>query len=287
MKKTYLVLAAATVVLLLIQQHKKRLVRPAQKNEPTKPVVKVEKSQQNQFKEEAQPRGSLALVPLVRVDLEPFEVNLAKYYFTEEQLKKLAEEDKEFDEYPHKNRLVEFETSAGTFRIVYCFGRQSVDPEAKNEGGWMQATLQLPNGTWIKNVLDIQKTLEVDGTLYLICRHHVLRWVDNEKMECVVTFEELDGKWAPFISRADRGLLAGRYLTVNKSSESDFGGLLEYREGGWIFHQYDGDYGSWVDAIEEKEGQYVLTLFNGWEHQKGKPPRKVRFNPKEGTFTDL
>lgn len=226
---------------------------------------------------------AVELTPLVTVKLEPFEIDLAERYFTEERLAEMAMADRKFDHLPpqNKNGLREFTTSVGTFRVVSCFDRQSADPNAKNCGGWHFAILQLPNGKVI-NDLGIQQVLELDDLLYLVCRHHVLKWISNDKLECVVTFERLEGKWAPYISCADtKDGLFGRYLTVNKSNGGEFGGLLECQKGKWIFHRYEGDYGTWVERVEslEKGGnELVFTLFN---------KKQVQFDPATGTFTDL
>lgn len=223
----------------------------------------------------------IEMTPSVKADLVPFERDLTKYYFTEESLVKMAEEDKKFDSenINRENGLIEHQSSVGVFRRVISCERYSINPKAKSRGGWSTSTLQLPNGKWMTDLLGIQQIHEADGQVYLICRHHILRWINNEKIEVVVSFEGVGTKWSPYISAPDdrSKLLAGRYLAVNKSSDSEFGGLLEYGDGKWSFHPYDGDYGSWVEKAEERNGQLALTLVS---------KRKIQFDPVKKSFED-
>lgn len=230
---------------------------------------------------------AIELTPSVKADLKPIEINLVERYFTEEELAKMAAADRKFDGYSEKNRLTEFKTAAGKFRVVSCRDRYSTDPNAKNSGGLRFATLQLPNGKWIRD-LGMEEKVEVDGRLYLMCRNCIFKWISNEKLEVVVSFERIGTKWSPYIDYNEERRILG-YLAVNKSSDGDFGGLLEYRDGErWVFHQYDGDYTGWLEAAgyDEKD-RLILRLFNGWEHQKGRPAPRIHFDPTKGVFTDL
>ncbi len=224
--------------------------------------------------------------PLVKAKFKSFPVDLTPRYFSAEELVKMAEEDKKFDgQHDQKNYSKEFTSSLGTFRAVGCPGRYSVNKEAKNRGGMVMRALQLPNGKWIRDILSIERTFEADDTVYLICEHNVVKYGKDGSLECVVSFEG-GGRWMPYICplKTPNGLVVGKYCPVNKSSESQFGGLLEYREGKWLFHQYDGDYGTWAEKGERKDDQIVITLFNG--HEDG-PGKQVSFDPAQGTFKDL
>lgn len=227
------------------------------------------------------------MAPLVVVVLKPFVVDLKDKYWSDERLARLAEADKEYDSYKFKNSQSVYRASAGEVRVVSCFGRQSTNPEAKNSGGMRYDMVQLPNGKWIAGFpmpFSISKVLEVDGNVYLCAESAILRWTGDDSLECVVSFDG-EGKWSPRIKYADTadGRILGRYFEVHKSNESDFGGLLEYADGQWKFHQYIGDYSRWIESVVEDQGNLVLKL----DANFGREFRSIRFAPETGSFVDL
>lgn len=236
-------------------------------------------------------------LPKVVAKLEPHYFNLAPYYFFDEQLEAMVAHDRKFDERLTKNYLREFKTSVGIFNVVSSNERWSINPKAGNEGGYRWATIQLPGGRWLKDVIDIRRTFEADGTLYLICKHHVFRWIGNAKLECLVTFEGLDNSLGTAIKirgsyispTATRdGSLGGRYFPVNKykgdgfsAAGSGFGGLLEYAyDEKWQFYPYEGDCSSDMVSYEAglSNSYLVLTFLND---------KVLYFNPgAQNPFTD-
>ena len=217
--------------------------------------------------------------PLLKANFEAVTIDLAKHYATEEQLAAMAEADKKWEQYSQENNQWSFSTSVGKFQIVSSCDRYSANPKAKHGGGFCFSTLLLPNGKVIRGAMGVSGFTEAEGSLFLVCRQTIFKWLPKEKVQCHVSFDQQFAEAErPYISHREEGMLLGRYIGVNKSSQSNFGGLLDYKDGKWNFHAYDGDYGSWVEDARQEGDRVVLTLWN---------KKQIRFEPKDGTFTDL
>ncbi len=213
-----------------------------------------------------------------KVDFNPRVINLVDRYASAEVLANMAAADEKSAGKYSQNNHWDFATSVGNFQIVSSCDRYSANPKARNGGGRCFSILLLPNGKVITGALGISTVIETDSSIFLIGRTTIYKWLGGDKVQQEVDFlDRFAAGDMPFTS-PNRGLMAGKYIPVNTSSESNFGGLLEYAKGTWRFHVYDGDYGSFVEAAEKKEDHVVLTLY-------GK--QQIRFNPKDGTFTDL
>lgn len=225
---------------------------------------------------------AIKLAPSVEVKFSGETVDLTQMHFSNEELETMAQDDVQRNECSNKNSERVFRSAVGTWKIVSCFGRHSTNANATNCGGHRCDSLQLPNGKWCGSFPDVQKVLDLNGQVYVVCYHEILKWVDNDTLESVVSF-----KGNPYIQtmrETKDGMIKNRFIPVNKTSGSDFGGLLEYKEGTWLFHQYDGDYRAWVDSTEDEDGHLVLILFSPSPERTGK---RIQFDPTAGTFTDL
>lgn len=221
----------------------------------------------------------------VEVDLDPIEIDLVRQQFTDEELEAIKARDLQSRNGQRQNVFTELSTAAGIFRIVASCDQYSLDPNGKSKGGRRCASLQLPDGRWVKGCLGIKEVLEVDGEVFLICRHHILRYVNPEKMERVVELEGFRQEDAPFIQLAEtkEAVFAGRYLPVNRG-EAGFAGLLGYLNGSWVFYPYEGSYSTQVESMtEEGSGTFLLTFSSESEED----PHTVRFDSQRGVFTDL
>ncbi len=220
-----------------------------------------------------------APLAIKKVDFEPVIIDLVKQYATTEELADMAKEDIKFSKAAAKNQSWDFTTSVGKFQIVTCCDRYSIDARAGNNGGWCFSTLVLPSGKVLKGSLGTGGIAETQGSVFMVGRQSIFKWIGNDQLRLEVGF--LDA-WAggekPYIAHGKEGFLLDHYLAVNKSSRSNFGGLLEYQNGMWKFHPYDGDYHTWMESVEREGENIILTLW-------GK--EKIRFNPKDGKFTDL
>jgi hypothetical protein len=230
-------------------------------------------------------------IPLVKVDLNEFEVDLKTRYLSNEGLRSLKNGDGK-QAYGDPNGYRKWETSLGTFLVVPCCGRFSTDPKALNSGGMRQDMLQLPSGNWIEawpGAFWVQEVREMDGQVFVICQHYIFRYEQSEKLTCVVAFDGVDGKWAPSVSLLSQGEdgfenTGGRYFEVHKSMDSDFGGLLEYTDGKWIFHQYTGSYTKWIEKVSVEDTDKIHLETFAWD---GGKTHQIEFDRRTGEFKDL
>ncbi len=205
-------------------------------------------------------------------------VDLSAGALDESTLSRIRDEDKQNVGGVLKNRLSVFQTSKGFFRVVLCFGRQSIDPNSASDGkGVMYATLQLPSGKWTADTLDIVgvSTSADDG--YLICRFGVYQLVGADKLIRIVSFADNGSRGAPMIRRGSPW--ANRYWEVSKSDSSGFGGFLECANGVWLFRRYNGIRKGWVDKFLPDGDKRVIFLSEGLH--------PIEFYPEIGEFTDL
>lgn len=221
----------------------------------------------------------------VTVDFKPTEmVDLENLAFGVADKEKMFQDDKEFEDgYQSKNSHREFKTRFGTFRIVYCFGRQSIDPEAFNRGGMRHDMIQLPSGSWIAGwpiFPNIRGIFEVDNATFVVCDHEICKMEGPDKWVSVVQMVNTGYAFdTPFID-FDDGLIDGKFIEVHRTSASNFGGLLEYTDGKWTFHSYMGSVRGWINATEKIEnGNLIFTMYGKNE--------KIVFNPMDGKFDDI
>ena len=204
----------------------------------------------------------------VKVNLESTEFNLKQYYISAEQLALIQEGDRASlnNKDCEKNNESSFKTSLGEFRVISCFGRKSVDPNAFGESRGMvslrQDMLQLPNGQWVvvPRGFSVQQTFESDKDVYVLCDRCIFKVAGPEKVVTVVSLQGKDS--CIHCSGSDHGRIAGRYWEVHKSSYSDFGGLLEYTDGKWNFYPYEGSYSTWVERTQSFNEDLMLVLYS-------------------------
>ena len=237
--------------------------------------------------------------PDVEIDFHEATIDLGARCAGVKWLGQMAEEDAKFSK-PNsngKNALKVFKTKSGDFRMVTCMGRQSTNPEAycgesSNSGMLMRhEMMQTPSGKWVTawpGPFEINKVVSLEGKDYFICDYYIFRVDGPDKLTAVVSMRDLVSKWSPSIqcSKAANGSIAGKYWEIHKSSESDFGGLLEYVDGGkWKFHCYHGIYHNWIEEVQIFPGKLVL-LMDRWDGKKDLC-KKIQFDPMSNNFTDL
>lgn len=230
---------------------------------------------------------------LVEANFEPIEVDLASWHRTDEQLAMLIKEDSEATSGQSQNSVHEFVTSEGTFRVISCFGRQSINAESYNSGGFRYDMIQLPDNQWIPGFpvsgYSINKTVEIDGSVYLITDHHIIRWLDSSQVVVEVSLKTLnaDGYAEPNIREnydtADGSWFG--YWEVHSSNASNFGGLLQRCAGQWYFHQYTGKFDRWIDTVEQNEHGVLTLTLDTWNDTT--PKEQIVFDPETLKFTDL
>jgi len=237
---------------------------------------------------EVEPVVYVETIPLVKADLEEFDVHVGLKYCSEQYLRSLERTDAE-QRHGDPNGYRKWETSLGTFLVVPCFGRYSTNPKALNSGGMRHDMLQLPSGNWIgawPGAFWVQEVREMDGQVFVICQHYIFRYEQPEKLTCVVGFDGVGGKWAPSVRLAEGDFekSGGHYFEVHKSMDSDFGGLLEYVDGKWKFHQYAGAYKNWIKKVSIKDtGKIQMETF-AWDGEK---THQIEFDRRTGEFKDL
>ncbi|OGZ65999.1 MAG: hypothetical protein A3C50_03180 [Candidatus Staskawiczbacteria bacterium RIFCSPHIGHO2_02_FULL_43_16] len=227
--------------------------------------------------------GKIKAKELAQVVPGRFEINLTEFYFTDEELNRMAEVDfrhrGKFENFSHETK-----TSAGTFCYTSCFGRYSINASAKHDIVTDRFdALKLPNGKWAKLKLGswLSEVVEKDGHVFLICQNHIFKYVKECKLECVMAGPA--DNWSIYRAWESRD-----YLWVQKPSSCDFGGLLLYSDGRWVFHQYKGKYGNRLEKVEAKDGILKLYLLDGWDkHSKHILLPCIEFDPKKGIFSDL
>jgi len=237
----------------------------------------------------------------VKLSFEPLEVDITKRYIDGEHKKRMEEEESKYQKgkegtiaQNNTNSEKEYKTSVGTFRVVTSYGHHSMDPKGYHYGGWRSECLQLPSGQWMlayPGPFSIEKVLELDGKVYLITSSQIYQWRDEKTTVAVVMVDDHQS-YIQTNRKANDGRWAGKYFAVNRSSESNFGGLLEYVSGTWKFHSYVGRHHTWVESADEQDGILTLTLCDSWwGREKDRPANvkapRIQFDPVEGTFSDL
>lgn len=237
--------------------------------------------------------------PDVEVDFQPLELDLTNRYLSVKDLEKIQEVDARFkkENANGKNSESTWETSLGTFRVVHCMGRDSMDKDAYAgcEGSptmlMRNDMLQMPNGKWLHawpGPFEVQDVAERDGKVFLICECYIFEVTGPDKIKAVVSLRNLDTKWSPNI-RMRRGWICGDFIEVHRSNSSDFGGLIQYCGGGvWNFYLYKGRKVNWIEKVSPAGPQQAVFEMFGWDGKNSQRQQlKIEFNIANGRFVDL
>lgn len=212
----------------------------------------------------------------VKAEFPDETISLAERCISEEDLRTMAEEDGKFADKSsgRENFFKEYDTPAGKFKVVYCFGRYSINPKARNSGGFRYETIQLPNGKWYRafpGPLSVSDVFTIHDRTYLVVEKYVLEWVGGPNGDRVKVAVVINGHHSCYL----RGWYCDRFVGVYRTNSSDFGGLLVCRENGWNFVPYrPGEEGvAWIEKVEEVgKDTYRLDLYD---------QRQVVFDGKE------
>jgi len=171
------------------------------------------------------------------------------------------------------------------FVLVKCSGRYSTNPMAFGDDGYIKECLRLPSGQWMKNLPGFSTVFSEGGKNFLLTRRRLAQLVDEKTLRVVVSSDDGTASFRPI--RWEGPYLGYRYIEViREGRKSHFGGLLECKNGKWIFHQYHQ--GQNRNHVEHAKFQYnpqkIVLTFYEWGYNLA--PQKTEFDPVKGTFTD-
>ncbi len=202
-------------------------------------------------------------------------LRLTELSFSREEIASIQEQDFIWRKGASPNWRLDLELPWGKIRVVYCYGRQSIDPESYGPGGELQRTVAIPSGQggwhWLADPFNgPREVFQSPSGIYVVGRHDVFRFVKEDEVEKVINLR-LEGY--PFRPEIEKLLhFEGRtFALVNKANFLHFGGFLQYRGGEWTLHPYDREWDP-LGAVKEREG--ILSL----HFQEG----SVLFCPMEG-----
>lgn len=178
------------------------------------------------------------------------------------------EEGREFNDWFHKNGVDSHETVVGKFEIVSSFGHYSVDCDGISNGGMRHEVLVTPSGRKYRMFPSagmLRGIIEVSGRVFMVTNREVLEWApDADRPNDDRLIRRVDAPNPTYISHTR----LGKYVQVDHSNESIFGGLLVpngEKHKPWRFVECPIKGTMVCDAVQQEDGTIRLTAWVGDE----------------------
>lgn len=225
----------------------------------------------------------------VNLSFKAFDYDLTPRYFSAEDLKKMAEEDERMLKVlvhhggGFSNAAMEHGFGNEKFTVVRCSSRYSIDAKSAGVNGWIRESMRLPNGQWMKGLPAFATVFYEGGKTHILTYRRICQFVDEKTLRIVVSADDGSADLLPI--HWEGAYLGHLYINVVKAGthKSSFGGLLEHKDGGWVFHSYTGATPGYNLRAKLQGGKIVLTF-----DTFGAPAKKsVEFDREAGTFRDM
>ena len=223
------------------------------------------------------------------LSFKAFDYDLKPRYFSAEDLKKMAAEDERMlkvlvrEGGGFNNNTYEHGFGDKKFTVVRCSSRYSIDPKSAGVQGWIRESMQLPNGQWIRGLPAFATVFYEGGKTHILTYRRICEFVDEKTLRIVVSADDGSANLLPI--HWEGAYLGHQYINVVKAGthKSSFGGLLEHKDKGWVFHSYSGQTPGYNLRAKIKGEKIVLTF----DTFSAPAKKSVEFDREAGTFRDM